>query len=90
MARKGAYFRNSQAHPILKFEVNHMQIKGNTILIIEHLMKVVLTLSQRILVLHRGQLVSQGDPKTVIQDPVVVEAYLGRKFAERQMKLAHG
>jgi ABC-type lipopolysaccharide export system ATPase subunit len=34
--------------------------------------------------------VSQGDPKTVIQDPVVVEAYLGRKFAERQMKLAHG
>src|SRR6187402_3140174 len=33
MARKGAYFRNSQAHPILKFEVNHMQIKGNTILI---------------------------------------------------------
>jgi len=64
--------------------------RGITILIIEHLMKVVLTLSQRILVLHRGQLVSQGDPKTVIQDPVVVEAYLGRKFAERQMKLAHG
>ena len=64
--------------------------RGITILIIEHLMKVVLTLSQRILVLHRGKLVSQGDPKTVIQDPVVVEAYLGRKFAERQIKLAHG
>ena len=64
--------------------------RGITILIIEHLMKVVLTLSQRILVLHRGKLVSQGDPKTVIQDPVVIEAYLGRKFAERQLKLAHG
>ena len=64
--------------------------RGITIFIIEHLMKVVLSLSQRILVLHRGRLVSQGDPKTVIQDPVVVEAYLGRKFAERQSKLAHG
>ena len=64
--------------------------RGITILIIEHLMKVVLTLSQRILVLHRGKLVSQGDPTTVIHDPVVVEAYLGRKFAERQMKLANG
>jgi len=64
--------------------------RGITILIIEHLMKVVLTLSQRILVLHHGRLISQGDPQTVIQDPVVVEAYLGTKFAERQKSLAHG
>jgi len=64
--------------------------RGITILIIEHLMKVVLSLSQRILVLHHGKLVSQGDPQTVIQDPVVIEAYLGRKFAERQRRLAHG
>ena len=63
--------------------------RGITILIIEHLMKVVLTLSQRILVLHRGKLVSEGEPKAVIQDPVVIEAYLGRKFAERQHKLAN-
>ena len=63
--------------------------RGITILIIEHLMKVVLTLSQRILVLHRGKLVSEGEPKAVIQDPVVIEAYLGRKFAERQNKLAN-
>ncbi len=63
--------------------------RGITILIIEHLMKVVLTLSQRILVLHRGQLVSQGEPQAVLQDPLVIEAYLGRKFAERQNKLAN-
>src|SRR4030095_2117422 len=63
--------------------------RGITILIIEHLMKVVLTLSQRILVLHRGKLVSEGEPKAVIQDPVVIEAYLGRKFDERQNKLAN-
>jgi branched-chain amino acid transport system ATP-binding protein len=64
--------------------------RGITILIIEHLMKVVLTLSQRILVLHHGKLISQGDPQEVINDPTVVEAYLGRKFAERQKQMAHG
>jgi branched-chain amino acid transport system ATP-binding protein len=64
--------------------------RGITILIIEHLMKVVLTLSQRILVLHHGKLISQGDPQQVINDPAVVEAYLGSKFAERQKQMAHG
>ena len=64
--------------------------RGITILLIEHLMKVVLSLSQRILVLHHGRLISQGHPQSVIQDPVVVEAYLGTKFAERQKKVAHG
>ena len=63
--------------------------RGITILIIEHLMKVVLTLSQRILVLHHGKLISQGDPQQVINDPAVVEAYLGSKFAERQKRMAH-
>jgi branched-chain amino acid transport system ATP-binding protein len=64
--------------------------RGITILIIEHLMKVVLSLSQRILVLHHGRLISHGEPRSVIQDPVVVEAYLGSKFAERQKRHANG
>ncbi len=58
--------------------------RGVTILLIEHLMKVVLSLSQRILVLHHGELISQGDPQSVIADPRVIEAYLGSKFAARQ------
>jgi branched-chain amino acid transport system ATP-binding protein len=57
--------------------------RGITIMLIEHLMKVVLSLSQRILVLHHGELISQGDPQAVISDPKVVQAYLGNKFAAR-------
>ena len=57
--------------------------RGVTILIIEHLMKVVLSLSQRILVLHHGELIAAGEPREVIDNPRVVEAYLGAIFGAR-------
>ena len=55
--------------------------RGVTVLIIEHLMKVVLSLCTRIVVLHHGELIAQGDPQAIIQDPRVVQAYLGRRYA---------
>jgi branched-chain amino acid transport system ATP-binding protein len=57
--------------------------RGVTILIIEHLMKVVLSLAVRVLVLHHGQLIAEGDAGAIVQDPRVIEAYLGEKFARR-------
>jgi branched-chain amino acid transport system ATP-binding protein len=48
-----------------------------TVLLVEHKMDVVRSLSDRIVVLHNGALVADGDPATVIASPIVQEAYLG-------------
>jgi branched-chain amino acid transport system ATP-binding protein len=56
--------------------------QGVTIIIIEHLMRVISELAERIVVLHHGTLLHQGSPIEVLHDSRVVEAYLGSKFAK--------
>ena len=53
-----------------------------TILLVEHKMDVVRELADRIIVLHNGQLVADGEPAAVIASPVVQQAYLGMAAEE--------
>jgi branched-chain amino acid transport system ATP-binding protein len=51
--------------------------KDRTVLMVEHNLGVVASLSQRITVLARGEVLAEGDYQTVAKDPAVVAAYLG-------------
>jgi branched-chain amino acid transport system ATP-binding protein len=56
---------------------------GITIVIIEHVLRVILSLVKRLVVLHQGALLTDGEPSAVLNDPAVIKAYLGTKFAKR-------
>jgi branched-chain amino acid transport system ATP-binding protein len=57
-------------------------LRDKTILLVEHKMDVVRELADRIVVLHNGQLVANGEPAEVIAMPVVQQAYLGASLEE--------
>jgi len=54
---------------------------GLTILLIEHVMRAVMQLAQRIVVLHHGEKIAEGAPDAVVRDPAVLECYLGEEAA---------
>ena len=61
--------------------VKKIQEKGITIVMIEHVMKAIMNVCDRIMVLHHGQKIAEGTPQEVAASEKVIEVYLGEQFA---------
>ena len=63
--------------------IRQIAARGITVIVIEHLMRVVRELAQRAVVLHNGVVICSGSTDSVFNDHQVIEAYLGSKYAKR-------
>ena len=60
--------------------------RGVTVILIEHVMELVMKVSERVIVLDYGAKISEGPPETVARDPKVIKAYLGERYVKEQAK----
>ncbi len=63
--------------------VRRIHARGITLVIVEHIMEVILTLAHRAVVFHQGRVIASGPPRDVVQDSAVISAYLGRSMSRK-------
>jgi len=63
--------------------IKRIRERGITLMVIEHVMKAIRNVSDRIMVFHHGEKLTEGSPEEVLNNPQVVSAYLGRRYAEQ-------
>ena len=77
-----AGLRHNEIGPSLEL-IGRLKARGITIIVVEHVMRAILAISDRVLVLNQGKVLTEGDPREVLSDPRGVEAYLGHRYAQR-------
>ncbi|MFO1029054.1 MAG: ABC transporter ATP-binding protein, partial [Acetobacteraceae bacterium] len=65
--------------------VRRIKARGITIVIVEHIMEVILSLAERAIVFHQGKVIAAGAPRAVVDEPAVVAAYLGHHMKRVRM-----
>ncbi len=78
-----AGLRHNEIEPSLEL-IRSLKERGLTVIVVEHVMKAILAVSDQVLVLHQGEVLTSGEPRNVLSDPRVIEAYLGKKYAARR------
>ena len=77
-----AGLRPGEIEPSLEL-IRSLRDEGVTLLVVEHVMKAILAVSDEVLVMHEGRELTRGLPDEVMKDDRVIEAYLGARYAER-------
>lgn len=71
---------NPREHSAFMKLVTDIRSSGVTVIIIEHVMRVIMNISDRMYVLNQGKLIAEGTPAEISVNPLVIKSYLGEKW----------
>jgi len=77
-----AGLRPAEIQPALDL-IRSLRDDGVTVLVVEHVMKAIMAVSDEVLVMHKGVELARGTPDEVVRNESVIEAYLGERYARR-------